>query len=136
MHLLSKATSQDPGVRMLRVSVGALLLIHGLYRFFAGGVAPFGEFLDSVGLPFGFAIAATLTFVEIIGAPLLAAGVAMRALIVWFAIELTIGIVLVHARDGWFVVGGGRNGVEYSVLLLLALASLFVSDAWWRRRAV
>ena len=29
-----------------------------------------------------------------------------------------MGIILVHLREGWFVVGGGRNGVEYSVLLV------------------
>jgi putative oxidoreductase len=49
----------------------------------------------------------------------------------WFALELFAGIVLVHARDGWFVVGGGRNGMEYSVLLivgLIATALLHLAD--------
>jgi putative oxidoreductase len=32
-----------------------------------------------------------------------------------------MGILLVHRHDGWFVVGGGRNGVEYSVLLIAVL---------------
>ncbi len=32
-----------------------------------------------------------------------------------------MGIVLVHAPAGWFVVGHGRNGMEYSVLLIAAL---------------
>ncbi|NOT35288.1 MAG: hypothetical protein HOP12_14180 [Candidatus Eisenbacteria bacterium] len=27
----------------------------------------------------------------------------------------------VHAKAGWFVVGAGRNGAEYSVLLIVAL---------------
>ena len=31
------------------------------------------------------------------------------------------GIVLVHAPAGWFVVGLGRNGMEYSVLLIACL---------------
>jgi putative oxidoreductase len=35
---------------------------------------------------------------------------------------LTTGIAMIHAREGWFVVGGGRYGVEYSVLLIVALA--------------
>lgn len=37
-----------------------------------------------------------------------------------------MGIILVHRYDGWFVVGGGRNGMEYSVLLI---SSLFIV-AW------
>ena len=44
---------------------------------------------------------------------------------------LTAGIAMVHAREGWFVVGGGRNGVEYSVLLIACLAAL-TWDAWAR----
>ena len=32
-----------------------------------------------------------------------------------------MGIVLVHAKSGWFVVGGGSNGAEYSVLLIPCL---------------
>ena len=33
----------------------------------------------------------------------------------------SVGIVLVHAPAGWFVVGAGRNGAEYSVLLIVTL---------------
>lgn len=42
-----------------------------------------------------------------------------------FALILLGGIVLVHGHEGWFVVGGGRNGVEYSVLLLVCLVALY-----------
>jgi putative oxidoreductase len=31
---------------------------------------------------------------------------------------------MVHASNGWFVVGAGRNGVEYSVLLLCCLTAI------------
>ena len=29
---------------------------------------------------------------------------------------LALGLWMVHRPEGWFVVGGGRNGMEYSVL--------------------
>ncbi|MES1160273.1 MAG: hypothetical protein ABUM51_05935, partial [Bacteroidota bacterium] len=45
---------------------------------------------------------------------------------------LIFGIVLDHAHDGWFVVGGGRNGMEYSVTLIICL--LAVLWAYWPRR--
>ena len=32
-----------------------------------------------------------------------------------------MGIYFIHGRAGWFVVGAGRNGVEFSVLLILCL---------------
>lgn len=37
---------------------------------------------------------------------------------------LLIGIVLVHFKEGWFVVGGGRNGMEYNFLLICVLFSI------------
>ena len=43
------------------------------------------------------------------------------------------GIVMVHAPNGWFVVGGGRNGAEYSVLLIVALLCVGAQHAPARR---
>ena len=44
-----------------------------------------------------------------------------------------MGILLVHAPEGWFVVGAGRNGMEYSVLLIasLALVALRIRAPLW-----
>jgi putative oxidoreductase len=28
-----------------------------------------------------------------------------------FILQLLMGIILVHGREGWFVVGAGRNGI-------------------------
>jgi len=40
----------------------------------------------------------------------------------------TRGIALAHFPDGWFVVGGGRNGMEYSVLLILCLVVIVLDQ--------
>ena len=45
-----------------------------------------------------------------------------------FAVQLAAGIALVHAREGWFVVGLGRNGVEFSVLLIGCLVALALAQ--------
>ncbi len=34
-----------------------------------------------------------------------------------------------HAKEGWFVVGVGRNGSEYSVLLIAALLAVIISTS-------
>lgn len=62
--------------------------------------------------------------IEIAGGLTLSAGWLVRPLCAWFVIQLLAGIVLVHGREGWFVVGGGRNGVEYSVLLIVCLLAV------------
>lgn len=108
----------------LRVAVAALLAAHGWARQLSGGVAPFGEWLTSQGLPAGPAIAQGITWFEIGGTLLLAAGFRVPLLCVVFASIYATGIVLVHAPAGWFVVGLGRNGMEYSVLLLVCLGYL------------
>ena len=134
--MLVKSFSRDPGIALLRVGVAVLLFIHGVFRVVDGGVTPFGGFLGTKGIPFGSAVAWLLTVVELIGTPLLAIGRFTRPLVVWFALELAAGIVLVHAKEGWFVVGGGRNGVEYSVALLIALIAIGWSERWWSRQPI
>jgi len=44
-----------------------------------------------------------------------------------FAVHLLCGILLVHLKEGWFVVSAGKNGAEYSVLLITVFTALAVS---------
>lgn len=124
---------EDPGIRLLRFAIGALLFIHGVYRAASGGVAGFGEFLSAQGLPWGGLVAWVLTLVEIVGTPLLALGFVVTPLALWFGVELLAGVLLVHWQAGWFVVGGGRNGVEYSLCLVAALLACVLSERRARR---
>lgn len=129
----SAARRAAQGLVLLRLTLAGLLAAHGWARLFADGIAPFGSWLDSLGLPFGLGIAWGVTLVEIVGTPLLA----LRRFVfplccVYMAIYAT-GLVLVHWPAGWFVVGLGRNGMEYSVLLLVCLATVAWQEAPRRR---
>ena len=105
----------------LRITLAGLLAAHGWARLLTGGVEPFGLWLDEQGLLIGPAIAWGVTIYEIVGTMLLAARTAVFPLTVGFALIYSAGLVLVHLPAGWFVVGLGRNGMEYSVLLIVAL---------------
>ena len=83
---------------LVRIAVAAIFFIHGRYRLITGGYLPFGEWLGSIGFPVGVIWAVAVTAIEVLGAPLLAAG---------------------------------RNGMEYSVLLIVLLTAVLL-DA--RRR--
>ena len=96
----------------LRLVLAGLIAAHGWMRFAGGGVGPFGEWLTSQHLPFGFVIAAAITALEVVGTPLYAAGWFVPALSGAYASIYLAGIAMVHATEGWFVVGAGRNGVE------------------------
>lgn len=106
---------------ILRIALAGLIAAHGWARLLHGGVVPFGAWLDSQGIPFGAPIAWSVTIIEMIGPFLLMVGRGVFPLSLIFSTIYLAGIVLVHAKEGWFVVGLGRNGVEYSVLLIVAL---------------
>lgn len=109
---------------LLRCALAAMIFSHGAHRIYDHGVTGFGGFLDSQGFPFGLALAWGITVYELVG-PLLLLG---RRLVVPIAlvsaIQYATGIWLVHWQHGWFVVGSGRNGMEFSVLLIVALLTL------------
>jgi len=109
------------GWSALRLLLAGLIAAHGWGRLLAGAVVPFGGWLSGQGFPLGFVIAAAVTAFEIIGTPLLAFRKAVFPLTVAYAFIYAMGIWLVHAPAGWFVVGLGRNGAEFSVLLIVCL---------------
>ena len=117
------------GLTLLRAATALLLVVHGVARAWLGIVDDFGVALNSWGFPAGFALAWTITIVEIVGGALLAAGIFVRPLCAWFAFQLLMGIYLIHGRVGWFVVGAGRNGMEFSVLLILCLIVIAMTRA-------
>jgi len=113
--------SESTALKLLRLCTGLLLAAHGCIRLYAGTVNGFGEFLNSKGFMIGPAIAWFLTIFEIAGGLLMAAGILKKWIAAVFMIELIMGIILVHATNGWFVVGYQSGGVEYSVLLIASL---------------
>jgi len=100
---------------------------HGLIRLYAGTVNGFGEFLNNKGFLIGPAIAWFLTIFEIIGGLTMAAGYFVKWIAAVFIIEHIMGIILVHAPNGWFVVGYQSGGAEYSVLIIFSLLVIATS---------
>lgn len=101
--------SSGSALVFLRVVAAILIFIHGVARIVLGGVVPFGGFLTTSNLPFGYGLAWMVTVIETVGTPVLASGRYVRALSLYYAGELILGILLVHARDGWFVVGAAAT---------------------------
>lgn len=113
-------------IMVVRIAVAAMFIIHGVMRIVENAVGPFGPFLESRGLPFGLAWAWAVTIIEIVGGTLLALGRYTAPLAAYFIIQTALGIWWVHWQAGWFVVGLGRNGMEYSVLLIACLIAVLL----------
>jgi len=108
----------------LRIVLAVVLFIHGAARIANGTVDDFGGFLGSQGFPLGFFVAWAITLFELIGSVLLAAGFYTWMIALIFTAQLAAGIALVHWKEGWFVVGAGRNGMEFSALLIASLLAI------------
>jgi putative oxidoreductase len=100
------------------------MFIHGATRISDGTVGGFGEFLGSQGIPLGFYVAWGITLFELVGSVLLAAGLYAWIIALIFAIQLSVGIAMVHYKEGWFVVGHGRNGMEFSAVLIASFLAV------------
>ena len=113
---------------LLRVVLASLMFVHGAARISNGSVDDFGGFLGSQGIPLGFYAAWAITLFELVGSVLLAVGFYTWIIAVLFAIELGTGIAMVHWKQGWFVVGAGTGGMEYSVLLIACFLSIAIAN--------
>jgi putative oxidoreductase len=109
---------------LIRIVLAAVMFSHGAARISAGTVGGFGEFLGSQSIPLGFYVAWGITLFELIGSVLLAAGFYAWIIALIFALQLAVGIALVHYKEGWFVVGHGRNGMEFSAVLIASLLAI------------
>lgn len=111
---------------ILRIVVAFILLMHSIPGMLNGGVIAFGkQYLDSVGFsPFGIYLAWAIKISHILAALCFLANRYLKPA-GWASIFIfAIGIWMVHMPEGWFVVGGGRNGVEFNVLLIAVVISI------------
>lgn len=111
---------------ILRLAVAIILLTHGLPGMFNNSINDFGNlFLNEIGFsPVGVPIAWAIKISHILCAILLIANKYLKWASIITILILIAGIILVHFKEGWFVVGGGRNGVEYNFLLICVLLAI------------
>lgn len=116
---------------LLRFAVSMILLVHSLAGMFDGGITAFGNlYLNEVGFaPFGLYLAWAIKLSHIAMAISLFTEKYVK-LFGWITIFiLTMGIIMIHGKEGWFVVGGGTNGVEFNFLLIFSLLTIM----YWKQ---
>lgn len=122
--------SKQLATAIVRIAAAGNMLIHGISRTVTGGVSDFDQYLTSLGFPPYSAF--IITAFELIAAVLIIINRWTSMLSIFFCVELIMGIILVHGPEGWFVVGHGRNGSEYNVLLILCFISSII--AYWPKK--
>lgn len=114
------------GTLLLRIATAVILLTHSVFGMFNNGINDFGNlYLNQIGFaPFGVFLAWSIKLSHIIAALLLLFNKYVKPAGIVTIFILIMGIILVHFQEGWFVVGGGRNGVEYNFLLICVLLAI------------
>ncbi|MCC9020113.1 DoxX family membrane protein [Flavobacterium lipolyticum] len=114
------------GNLLLRTAVAIILLTHSVFGMFNNGINDFGNlYLNQIGFaPFGVFLAWSIKLSHVAAAILLLINQYVKPAGFITILILIMGIILVHFQEGWFVVGGGRNGAEYNFLLIVVLLAI------------
>lgn len=134
MKLINRIFSrQTAGYDVLRLTVCLLLSVHGWYRFYEGSLPALGQILESRGFPCGLLLAWLVNLAETGGTLLLALRIFAAQISLILAAIYATGIVLFHWQNGFFVVGPGDGGWEYSALLVVCLLITAGANSAWAR---
>lgn len=114
----------------LRCGLSVILLMHSVVSIASGDVSNFGLlFLDTIGFsPFGLYIAWTIKLTHLVSVVLLWIDALIRPVAIFNILIFIFGIYYVHWQNGWFVVGGGTNGIEFNILLICGFLQLMFSE--------
>ena len=123
-------TEQRWAPLVLRVVAGVIFFAHGaqkLFGWFGGyGLTGTGQFMDSLGLSPGYAMALLAGSAEFFGGLALIIGLLVRPASVILAVTMVVAILSVHLGNGLFM---SNNGYEFALALLAMTVSLLLSGA-------
>lgn len=111
------------GAFLMRLSLGTILLAHGLLKILVFTIPGTVGYFESIGLP---ALAAHLTIIgELIGGAAILVGLYTRLAAI-LSLPILIGAVLVHAPNGWVFSNQG-GGWEFPLLLIVLAVSVAIT---------
>ncbi len=121
---MDRGVNPDLGLAILRVVVGVIFIAHGAPKIF-GGMEGTAGFFGSLGIPLPIVAAWMISLLEFLGGIALIAGFLVTPIALLLTTHMLIGILLVHAANGFYVVGPeAQGGVEFSLLLGASLLML------------
>ncbi len=114
----------------IRIGAGVIFMAHGaqkLFGWFGGyGLEATGQWMASIGLQPGFAMALLAGLAEFIGGLFLILGLLTRPTSFVLAMTMVVAIFSVHFEHGFFM---SNNGYEFALALLVVSISLLLRGA-------
>ena len=120
---------------ILRVAVSIVLVMHSIPGIFNNGINDFGNlYLNQIGFaPLGIPIAWAIKLSHIAAAVCFLMNRFVRPAAVVTIFIMVMGIIMVHWPEGWYVVGGGRNGIEFNFLMIAILLTLMFPNGFSKK---
>ena len=120
---------------ILRVAVSIVLVMHSIPGIFNNGINDFGNlYLNQIGFaPLGIPIAWAIKLSHIAAAVCFLMNRLVRPAAVVTIFIMVMGIIMVHWPEGWYVVGGGRNGIEFNFLMIAILLTLMFPNGFSKK---
>lgn len=129
----SEGANPPVGLAILRVVIGVVFVAHGAPKLFGGGVEGLAEMLGGLGVPLAGVSAWIVTLLEFFGGLALVVGFLVVPVALLLSFHMLMGIVLVHAPAGFYVIGPESlvhfppGGVEFNLLLIAGLLTLMLA---------
>ena len=111
----------DAGKLLLRVTLGLLILLHGIAKL-TGGIAGIEKMVEGAGLPAFFAYGVFIG--EILAPILLILGWYSRIAALVIAVNMVVAIALVHAKEIFLIGPQGGWALELQGMFLFTAIAL------------
>lgn len=110
--------------------------MHSTISIFSGDVNNFGtNYLNTIGYaPIGLYLAWAIKLIHLVSVPLLWLDRCIKPVAIGNIMIFVFGIYYIHWENGWFVVGGGTNGIEFNVLLIFSFINLIFPEIILKRK--
>jgi putative oxidoreductase len=120
---MKNGMNPELGLTILRVVLGVIFLAHGLPKF-TTGIDGTAQMFASLSIPAPLIAAWFIALLETVGGLLLIVGFLVTPVALLLTAHMMTGIILIHAANGFYVVGGGTGGIEFNLLLGAALLAM------------
>jgi putative oxidoreductase len=123
---MNATASQDAGKLVLRVVLGLLILLHGLFKL-THGVGPIVGMVGKAGLPSAFGYAVYIG--EVIAPVLMIAGLWTRLAALVVAINMVVALALVHGQQIFTLNQQGGWAIELQGMYLFGAIAVALLGA-------
>lgn len=125
MQRLGSPSQAQIALGLIRVVAGIIFMAHGYQKFFIMGIDGVTGFFTQVGAPLPGISAIVVGTLELAGGAALLVGLFARFVAIPLAIDMSMAIILLHSKHGFFV----PMGIEFVTLLLASAIAIAIGGA-------